>query len=232
MLEEFKYPTCMLWFVVKSFIKEVMTEPATSASSSSHQNDERSALWAATLETWCHQLLFARRVYPKETFCSTRFLGIQCKANRHPGVVSYIFETVQVAVPALLHGVANELSLVILHAGEEVEKFSLFFSIFGLETHLQLLEKEVRNLILSALSLDGQFSTQHSSTDLTFKIMLHIPEENQSCGELNQELAQGTWFCPSTEGSRAEEKRRPLHDMSLSTGKVHFTMKLGETKEK
>jgi hypothetical protein len=211
--------------------KKVMTEPATTSASSSHQNDERSALWAATLETWCHQLLFARRVYPKETFCSTRFLGIQCKVNRHPGVVSYIFETVQVAVPALLNGVANELSLVILHAGEELENFSLFFSISGLESNLQLLEKEVRNLILSALSLDGQFSTQHSK-DLTFKIMLHIPEENQSCGELNQALTQGTWFCPSTEGSRAEQKRRPLHDMSLSTGEVHFAMNLGETKEK
>jgi hypothetical protein len=208
-----------------------MTEPATSTSSS-HQNDERSALWTATLETWCHQILFARRIYPKETFCSTRFLGIQCKANRHPGVVSYIFETIRVAVPAILNGVANELSLLILHAGEEVEKFSLFYSISGLENDLQLLEKEARNLILSALSLDGQFSTQHSSKDLTFKIMLHIPEENQSCRELNQELALGTWFCPSTVGSRAEEKRRPLHDMSLSTGKVHFTMELGEAKEK
>ena len=68
---------------------------------------------SATLESWIHQLLYTRRVYPKETFGAVRFLGVQCYVNRHPGVVSYIDETVKLAVPAFLRGTADQLSLMI-----------------------------------------------------------------------------------------------------------------------
>jgi len=56
----------------------------------------------AALETWCHQLLYIRRIYPSDSFANSYFLGVRCKVNRHPGVVNYISQAVQVAVPALL----------------------------------------------------------------------------------------------------------------------------------
>mmetsp|Transcript_20887 Transcript_20887/g.45305 ORF Transcript_20887/g.45305 Transcript_20887/m.45305 type:complete len:291 (-) Transcript_20887:166-1038(-) len=72
---------------------------------------------AAALEVWAHQLLYQRCVYPVEAFASTgsSFQGItSCQACRHPPVVSYISETVQVAVPSFLDGVATELALRIV----------------------------------------------------------------------------------------------------------------------
>jgi len=104
--------------------------PKTSVAS--HSLKERwASLLGATLETWAHQLLYVRHVYPRSTFAPTRFLatsattrtntsnsgggggGIQCKANRHPQVVSYIRDSVKVAVPAIVSGAVNEVSFVI-----------------------------------------------------------------------------------------------------------------------
>ena len=74
-------------------------------------------LVSAALEAWCHQLLYVRRVYPKESFCDTYFLDIQCKANRHPGVASYIQNAIEVSTPALVgpdNRVADEISLEVI----------------------------------------------------------------------------------------------------------------------
>ena len=83
-------------------------------------NKDWGSLLSATLEAWIHLLLYTRGVYPKETFGAIRFLGVKCYVNRHPGVVSYIDETVKLAVPAFLRGTADQLSLVIT-CSKEVE---------------------------------------------------------------------------------------------------------------
>lgn len=75
----------------------------------------------AALETWCHQLLYVRRVYPSNTFCDSYFLGIRYKANRHPGVVEYISNAIQVAVPALMERVADEFCLEVINEKTEEE---------------------------------------------------------------------------------------------------------------
>ena len=82
--------------------------------SPSNKQHELSAVLSATLETWAHQILYTREVYSRETFGTTRFMGIKCYVNRHPAVVSYIDETVRLAVPALLEGTADQLSLLIV----------------------------------------------------------------------------------------------------------------------
>lgn len=66
--------------------------------------DDVHGLWRGALEVFVHQLLYVRRVYPKQSFCKSRFLGAQFHACRHPGVVSYISQAVAVAVPAILSG--------------------------------------------------------------------------------------------------------------------------------
>ena len=83
-------------------------------SPSNNKQHDLSAVLSATLETWVHQILYTRGVYSKETFGATRFMGIKCYVNRHPAVVSYINETVRLAVPALLQGTADQLSLLIV----------------------------------------------------------------------------------------------------------------------
>jgi len=88
---------------------------ASDAVSSSSFKERFKALLGATLETWAHQLLYLRRVYPRSAFGETRFLGVQrCRVIRHPDVVSYVRDAVRVAVPALVEGVADEISLSVL----------------------------------------------------------------------------------------------------------------------
>jgi hypothetical protein len=62
----------------------------------------RFSLWKGALEIFIHQLLYVRRIYPKDSFCSTRFLGVQCHACRHPKVVSYIGNSLKVGIPAIV----------------------------------------------------------------------------------------------------------------------------------
>ena len=109
---------------------------ATSNSNNSHAAKDDSSksteairlLMSAALETWCHQLLYVRRVYPSESFADSYFLGVRVKANRHPAVVAYISKAVKVAVPALIgssmgtgnsnNRVADEFSLEVVAEGE------------------------------------------------------------------------------------------------------------------
>ena len=67
-------------------------------------------LVSAFLETWCHQLLYVRRIYPSDTFANSYFLGLQVKVNRHPAVVQYISKAVEVAVPALMDNTSSSSS--------------------------------------------------------------------------------------------------------------------------
>jgi hypothetical protein len=253
-------------------------------------NNARLALWAASLEMWCHQILAVRQVYPKETFCSVEFLSATAylQANRHPGVISYIAEAIQVAVPALLvDGVANELSLVILHHHQDrnnnndnqleqprqLEKYRLSFSEItplkvpresssssssaaaaaaSIKTNLCLedLEREMMDLVLSVHTLGqksaiGSTKANHHNDNTTFKIMLHVPTSmNQdkprramACSKLKKALSDGRWYFPSvarqkqqqqhdnhSPPAQAKERLRPIHDMNLPTGRVHFSM--------
>jgi len=65
------------------------------------------------MEAAIHELLYVRRIYPRSTFAPHRHLGVACHANRHPGIVDYIYGFLTVAIPALLAGTAEELALVI-----------------------------------------------------------------------------------------------------------------------
>ena len=125
-------------------------------------------------------MLYMRRVYPIDTFARHNgFLGItSCQACRHPDVVSYISNTIEAAVPALLDGTATDLTLHIVERDAytsttlmEWETFALRMSDLNQELlqqrdkHLpkacrftkhdllQELETGLRNLILQVLRL-------------------------------------------------------------------------------
>jgi hypothetical protein len=49
----------------------------------------------------------------------------------------------------------------------------------------------------------------------------HVPEENESCTELNKAFAEGTWFCPDALNplsSSVEEEATtvPLHQLATA----------------
>jgi hypothetical protein len=230
-------------------------------------NRQFAALLAATLETWAHQLLFQRHIYPRETFGPTRFLGIRCEACRHPGVVSYITDTVGVAVPALMTAAADVLSLVVTTTNEDsdrvdddshiimetvVETYSLNVEMLrdwrdrdsndDIGTTMLELERAMRDLVLRVLSLESERAS--SSDTVSFKLTLHLPEENRSCNELNHVFAEGTWFCPpdepapsstpgySSSSAQPREWIRPLHRASTPNCVIDFAMRKSKDNRK
>jgi HORMA domain len=203
-----------------------------------------SSLLSAALESWAHQLLYVRHVYPRETFGGSSFLGVRCHVSRHPGVVSYITNTLKVAVPSLLTGVADEISLTIFDNDDEntvLDKYVLRFSgeqINGVssdgkipEETVQQLERGMRDLVLSAHALESGRATLSES--VSFKLSLHIPEEDRTCAALNEAFAVGTWFAPRSNSEVGDEAIprsrgrviRPLHHVSnASIGSIQFVM--------
>jgi hypothetical protein len=76
-------------------------------------------LFAASLEAAVHQLLHQRRVYPRDAFGPVRFLGLRCRACRHPGVAAYVRDFVAAAGPAVLGGAAAEVRLVVCEEADD-----------------------------------------------------------------------------------------------------------------
>lgn len=197
-------------------------------------------LLGATLETWAHQLLYNRHVYPRETFGNSRFLGVQCRVNRHPDVVRYIEDITKLAAPSIVSGVADEVTFVIVEsdqqdgATEEIERYRLSFT--GMKTEwkemdnivrlFELAERAMRDLVLRVQSLeDGRAS---SSNSVSFRITLHIPEEDMTCNELNLAFSQGKVVATdsmfdSTRGSTMT-KLRPLQSLDSPVCHVDFFM--------
>jgi mitotic spindle assembly checkpoint protein MAD2B len=83
------------------------------------QGPQHLLLFAASLEAAVHQLLYQRRVYPRDAFGPVRFLGLRCRACRHPGVAAYVRDFVAAAGPAVLVGAAAEVRLVVCEAGDD-----------------------------------------------------------------------------------------------------------------
>ena len=99
-------------------------------------------LWKTGLEVFIHQLLYRRGVYPRDTFCSTRFVGVDCKINNNPGVLVYIADALKEIIPLMfgdegldqenntMRSRLREIMIEVYDQSTEIthEKFSLFFS--------------------------------------------------------------------------------------------------------
>jgi len=239
---------CTRYILHDSYKIKLMTSKAKAAPQSFQR--QFAILLGATLETWAHCLLNSRHLYPRETFQSTRFLGVQCRACRHPGVVSYISDTVRVAVPSLLSGVADTFCMAITTAGDDdhdddgekvIERYTLriveIVKDWGENedttgVRMQEMERSMRDLVLSVLSLESERAT--ASDSVSFLLTLHLTEENRDCTELNQAFANGTWFCPeqvsaasegSVSGGAQRERIRPLHRVSTPSCVIDFAMR-------
>jgi len=99
-------------------------------------------LWKTGLEVFIHQLLYRRGIYPRDTFCSTRFVGVDCKINNNPGVLFYIADALKEIIPLLfgdegmdkknIHGPCGlrEILIEVYDQSTEItqEQYSLLFS--------------------------------------------------------------------------------------------------------
>eukprot|EP00934_Nitzschia_sp_Nitz4_P004795 Nitzschia sp. Nitz4//scaffold102_size76354//4090//4781//NITZ4_005621-RA/size76354-exonerate_est2genome-gene-0.0-mRNA-1//1//CDS//3329532216//4785//frame0 len=179
---------------------------------------EKESLWCAALEMFVHQVLFVRRVYPLDCFCTTRFLGVQCHANRHPDVVKYISTTIELVVSALMAGDSDEMALVIVDqaTGLEHEQYFLHLQYRTDKTNMSIsnIEREFRDLILRVLSLRGlEAPNWRSST--TFQIKLYVPNQIEKCFTLKEALGNGAWYSSGGVHSREVESKHPLHQMEI-----------------
>jgi hypothetical protein len=204
-------------------------------------------LLAAGLETWAHQVLYSRRVYPKATFGNVRFAGIQCHVNRHPDVVQYIQETVSLAAPAIIQGSVDQVSLSITcyenwsqeGLDETVEEFKkleecqIRFGNFQ-KDRIEIsadnddaeLKQCFRQLILRLGSLESMPSNFQNARGLSFRLELGMstqkPDSIQS--SLLAALSEGRCL----ESSNDWETRgtgvvvRPLCQSIMSFGKVNL----------
>ena len=211
--------------------------------SSSTRETSPQALWSAALELFCHQVLYVRHVYPRETFGTTRFLEVQCHVQRHPDVQKYLQEHVPVAVRALWEGEATEVSMVIYDASDSnlpEERFTLTFRKRAEGVVASTLEPEVRNLILSVLGLSGlqdeALRRRHRSPNLTFRVELYLPKSlpegkdtNSQTPSLQAALDKGSWYAPGKDAEdREKEYRRPV--CQLPQAQCHFTFDLSSSR--
>lgn len=87
-------------------------------------------------------------------------------------------------------------------------------------------ERDMRDLVLSTLSLDRDSGLMKRSPSMTFKLVLHIPSKNESCSALNEAFAKGSWFVsgtsdttvadPASHGPKTQQRGsvlRPLHSV-------------------
>ena len=186
--------------------------------------DSLKALWSQTVEIFFHQILYCRRLYPKESFSQSRFLGVHCKVNRNQEVVAYISEAVNVVVAALFDCVSNEVSIELLQGqGEKCEKYYLELNLEPYKAEsLADVERDMKNLILGVYSLEKD-STGGGGGDwdssATFKISLFLLDDYKNSGKLSQAFSKNEWFCPYTESeaSRAEIRRSVVVEMKSSS---------------
>ncbi|KAG7350370.1 2-oxyglutarate/Fe(II) oxygenase [Nitzschia inconspicua] len=175
---------------------------------------ELTALWKGALEIFLHQLLYIRKVYPRDTFASTRFLETQCHVCRHPDVVSYINEAVEAIVSELISkNDCNEL-VVEIYNQTNMTSYEEYYISFDPDTKTEApiadVEKDLRDLICSVGSV-GRVASTNWPDSVSFRILLQCG--NQDPDKSNRPLLDSNWYRAYRKKSRADEQRRIVYDV-------------------
>ena len=144
------------------------------------------ALLKATLETWAHQVLYRRRVYPSSTFCPTTVWGVRCHACRAKQVVLYIQDSIEAALSSssnvLQEGLASRLSLVIVQEAPLMEDDN-GSSLDNNDNNDDFVEKERLTLAFDHVrpvkNMDELRQAERAMRDLILRTQ-SIPENNNS----------------------------------------------------
>lgn len=103
----------------------------TNLSAQSSSKPRLTSILGAFLETAIHELIYLRSLYPHDAFSPSRHLQISVHACRHPSVVNYIFNTLNVAVPSIVNGFIDGLYLIFYD-----EASGVLFERYGFEFDL------------------------------------------------------------------------------------------------
>ena len=204
-------------------------------------DEQFTGLLKATLETWAHQVLYTRRIYPSSSFAPTTVWGIRCHACRAKEVVLYIQNSVETGLSALLKGSATSLSLVIVDDNDayceeqsmiveeednavEKERLTLSFVRMGQVKDLESLEqteRSMRDLVLRTLSLPDRKGQAIITDSTSFRLIWHLEPNHPDYGDMARGFDNGTWI----ENKNTYEGglvRRPLHHASSALVQVNF----------
>lgn len=180
--------------------------------------EELAALWKGALEVFIHQLLYVRRIYPRDTFASSRFLETQCHVCRHPGVVSYIQEALEVVVAELLSdGDCDEL-VVEIYDQVDMTSYEEYYISFDSDTKtvapIAHVEKDLRDLICSVGTV-GRVASQRWPDSVSFKILLHRQSNapNGTQPSVSSSSLESKWYRAYRKKDRTEERRRIIYDV-------------------
>jgi len=161
-------------------------------------------------------VLYIRRLYPQESFCPTIFLDIKCRVNRHPEVVEYISQTVEMAMSAVSTGDSQEISMILFDQATaiEYETYRICFNekVTYSDSRKGELERELRYLLLSVHALEG-LKNPRWPQEATFRVMILLPAAVKNSTILKQALQEGSWYSPGDESSKPLGPRRPIHEM-------------------
>ena len=184
------------------------------SSPSNLQNKKRfTTIVGSALEVMIHEILYSRSLYPRDAFSPSRYLGVQCHACRVKGVVDYIYNTLQIAVPAICVGAVHQVAMIIYDGdGPKENVLERFLLQFDLEeepkpedsstTNKSIsmdrvgdLERSMRDLLLRIIinMNRGSENDQTFPGTATFKICVHTTPHPSRSHELTQALQQGTW---------------------------------------
>jgi hypothetical protein len=185
------------------------------------------------LEVMTHEILFNSSLYPFDAFSPTRHYGVTCHACRHPDVVDYIFETLKVAVPGIISGIVDEISIILYDSQTDkiLEKYIFEFELdetvkiaeMDFSTHdltvserklleevILNLERSLRDILLRISTLDGtdlgrKRGKKRFSSTATFKICVHTKSlEGRHAGGNNVSPSVGGY--PELQGAIEEGK--------------------------
>lgn len=210
-------------------------------------DEQFTGLLKATLETWAHQVLYTRRIYPSASFAPTTVWGIRCRACRAKEVVLYIRDSIETGVTALRKGSASCLSLVIVEErdtyeddfrlmsssmeeeGEddpavEKERLTLSFVRVGQIRDAEILEqteRSMRDLLLRTMSLPDRRGQAVITDSTSFRLVWHLEPDQSDYGDMNRNFDNGTWI-ESKSSFQGGLVRRPLHHASSPLLQVNF----------
>ncbi|KAL3915496.1 MAG: hypothetical protein SGILL_005627, partial [Bacillariaceae sp.] len=190
------------------------------------------AAWKAALEVFVHELLYTRKVYPRDSFCKSRFLGVQCHLCRHPAVVSYISDALEVVVPSLISDSDSQELVLEIYDQTELETFEEFYISFSPHAkmkngkvidssshRLEEVEQELRDLICSVGRVSRCAPTRWPDT-VSFKLVLQeikgisiSNHKSPSSSGLKKAMEEGKWYRANRPEEHTKETRRPIYDI-------------------
>ncbi|MGK3740807.1 MAG: DNA repair protein REV1 [Bacillariaceae sp.] len=192
-------------------------------------------LWKDTLEIFIHQILYRRRVYPGDTFCSTRYIGVQCKINRHPGVAAYIREALQVIAPTIFDndddcgGRRSDELLVEIYDRTKMDTFEQFSLSFpsgknAFDVVSSVLKRELRDMIFSSGKLEGLQSNNWADS-ISFRIILLMhPTTIPKSTEAGDSAPDNTRWFRSNSITDHQIENRVVHHVPNSGCKFQYRL--------